>query len=311
MDLLKNSTAAAPRCFHFTDAHFDRISNSSTPYVIASVLNALLSVTALCGNGLVLAAIWKTTCLSLSSKLLIFNLALTDFATGLIVQPLFSAFEAEKAKGISDKSLCVVRLVFHLVSACLGLVSLLTVAAISLDRYIAFRYPYRCKDILKIQRVTALLFAIWCCGGLWAAIWILKNQLYYPLAVVNISVCVPLTSLSYISIYRGLRQQEHTVKEGLGIAANQRIRVLNMRNSRNSATSMLYIYCLLLLCYLPYLFASDIRFAGVSVLKQTVLEFTYIFMFVNSSLNPIVYCWRLRTIRSAVWETLRGCIVSA
>lgn len=303
------ATTASPQpltCFYFTDVYFDRLGNSPTPYLVGSVLNALLSITAFWGNVLILFAIWKTASLHSPSKLLIFNLALTDLAIGLITQPLFAAFLAEKAKGISDESLCLVRLIFHLVSSSLSAVSFFSVAAISLDRYIAFHYRFRYRGIVKIQRVSALVVSFWLVGTFWASTWLLKNEMYYPIAIVTLAICLPLTSLVYTKIYRGLRCQQRKVKKELGITPNQRICVLNMKNYRSSTTGMLYIYCLLLLCYLPYLCTSTvIRITGVSVLKQTVLDFSSSVVFFNSSLNPIMYCWRLRDIRTAVLQTLR------
>ena len=50
---------------------------------------ALLSPVAVVGNGLVLAAIWRSPSLRTPSYILLAGLAITDFCTGLITQPLY------------------------------------------------------------------------------------------------------------------------------------------------------------------------------------------------------------------------------
>ena len=56
--------------------------------IFLSIVNIFLSITAVLGNALILAALHKETSLHPPSKLLYRNLALTDFSVGTISEPL-------------------------------------------------------------------------------------------------------------------------------------------------------------------------------------------------------------------------------
>ncbi|CAH3173980.1 unnamed protein product, partial [Porites lobata] len=56
-----------------------------------------------------------------------------------------------------------------------------------------------------------------------------------------------------------------------------------------------------------YLWSLSIAFCGVSVFTSTalILNLTATLLFVNSSLNPFLYCWRIKEIRQAVKATIK------
>ena len=57
-----------------------------------SVGNIFLSITAFCGNALILAALHKVSCLHPSSKLFYRNLAISDFLIGIVVEPVLITY---------------------------------------------------------------------------------------------------------------------------------------------------------------------------------------------------------------------------
>lgn len=78
----------------------------------------------------------------------------------------------------------------------------------------------------------------------------------------------------------------------------------NMVKFKKSASNCMFLMFAYLLCYLP-LFISTVRltinlnksgFRGVFV--------SYTALVLNSSLNPLVYCWRHQDIRTAVKRIL-------
>ena len=75
-----------------------------------------------------------------------------------------------------------------------------------------------------------------------------------------------------------------------------------------SAISMFYVYLVFLVCFLPQ------YYVGVTYLIQsppsTALRVTALFsktlVFLNSSLNPVIYGWKMRHIRHAMIDVLRN-----
>ena len=79
-----------------------------------------------------------------------------------------------------------------------------------------------------------------------------------------------------------------------------------MRHFKKSVFNMFVIWFLMLLCYLPLICISTlVMLQGRSYSIHLAFNFTTSVMFVNSSINPIVFCWRIREFRAAVRKTLR------
>ena len=69
-----------------------------------------------------------------------------------------------------------------------------------------------------------------------------------------------------------------------------------------SAFNTLFVYVVFIACYLPYLISTMILIRNSSqVSSWTAYHATFFFVFLNSSLNPLVYCWRYREIRN-MWR---------
>ena len=71
------------------------------------------------------------------------------------------------------------------------------------------------------------------------------------------------------------------------------------------AVGIFYVYLVFLVCYLPYVIGLAVFEIAVSniTLKKLHISFTTI-VFLNSSLNPVIYCWKMRHIRHAVMNIL-------
>ena len=79
-----------------------------------------------------------------------------------------------------------------------------------------------------------------------------------------------------------------------------------MQHFKKSVFNMFVIWFLMLLCYLPLICTSLlVMFVGRGYSIHLAFNFTTSVMFVNSSINPIVFCWRIREFRAAVRKTLR------
>ena len=101
--------------------------------VFLSVINTFLSITAFLGNTLILVALRKDTSIHPSSKLLYRNLAITDLCVGVIPEPLRVAYWISEMNERWD--ICYyTNLTANFVGATLCAVSLITLAAISVDR---------------------------------------------------------------------------------------------------------------------------------------------------------------------------------
>ena len=104
--------------------------------ICLTVINVFLSITAILGNTLILAALQKESSIHPPSKLLLRSLATTDLCVGLISEPLHIIYEMSL---VNERwNICRYAVVSSFLAGyILGSVSLLTLTAISVDRLLA------------------------------------------------------------------------------------------------------------------------------------------------------------------------------
>ena len=74
-----------------------------------------------------------------------------------------------------------------------------------------------------------------------------------------------------------------------------------------TAAGTFYVYVVFVACYLPfYCVRFAMKIVGETILLQKLKFFSFTLIFLNSSLNPLIYCWKMRHVRQAVKEILRN-----
>jgi len=58
------------------------------------------------------------------------------------------------------------------------------------------------------------------------------------------------------------------------------------------------VLAIVLLCYIPFLVSNICLTASLIPANVLFVEITYVFVLLNSSLNPFVYFWRQRDLRA-------------
>ena len=169
----------------------------STSMAILAGINIFLAITASLGNTRILIALHKVTSIYPPTKLLFRCLAVTDLLVGLISQPLyvtilfpwFTTWNVNVAIVLADGFF------FRLLSA----VSLLTSAAISVDRLLALLLGLRYRHTVTLRRVWVVLFCFWLISALQATGSIffeypkldkIANMLLCPLLMLSLLVSV-------------------------------------------------------------------------------------------------------------------------
>ena len=80
----------------------------------------------------------------------------------------------------------------------------------------------------------------------------------------------------------------------------------NIARYRKAVNSALWVQVTLVVCYLPFGIAVALTpQRGMPLSSYLARNFAATIVFLNSSLNPFLYCWKMRQVRQAVKETLR------
>ena len=273
-------------------------------FIVLSIFNIFLAITAALGNTLIFLALGRNSCLHAPSRLLIRCLTFTDLCVGLISQPL----AALHAVSILTKHAAIFRFTVvssYITSSILSGVSLFVLTFISIDRLLALSLGVRYRQTVTTKRVRIFVIIIWTVNLANAIIRFLGNRfVFYILCLAGILFCVVVSTVCYVKICRTLRAQSVKVRTSVSQGKPNESSQLHVERYKKTVSSALWVHFTLLACYLPYSVVSGLK--AITGDTFAVAEgFTATLVFFNSSVNPVLYCWRMREVRQAVKETIR------
>ena len=274
--------------------------------VFLVVLNSFLAITATLGNAVILAALHKESSLHPPSKILLRSLALTDFFVGIIVEPLFVIFLIT-AK-YQNSSLChpVVAIDVY-TSLPLFYVSLFTVTAISVDRLLALLLGIRYRQVVTFRRMLAIVICLWTLSfAIVTYSFSLNRQVLQYFGAIAVSLCLVVSTCSYAKIYLKLLQHQAQVQEHVHQGQPNGHEPLNIARYRKTVCSALWVQCSFIACYLPFGVVTVLMTSEESLPTLYVAcAYSSTLLFFNSTLNPILYFWRMREVRRAAFDIIK------
>ena len=266
----------------------------------------LLSITTFLGNSLILVALHKESALHAPSKLLYRCLATTDLLVGLVAQPLNAAYLMSVVQ--EHWSLCrYVRDATYITAYVLFLVSLMTMTAISVDRLLALLLGLRYKQIVTLKRTYLIVATFWVTSS-FSGLWYISNYriTLWLGRVLSTLLFLLISIISYTKIFRTLSRHQVEVQHHVQQQPSQP-NVLNMVKYRKALYSALWVQIALVVCYLPFVI-MEIFISPNSIYPSNLVVYWEIavgFVQFNSTLNPFIYCWKIREVRQAVKQTIR------
>ena len=263
--------------------------NPSILYFFIGIGNTLCSISAVTGNAIILLALRRCSLLHFSSKALFFSLALSDFAVGLVSQPLYAAYTFAVAWN-NARLYCTVGLPHTLFTTFLGLASFWTQMVVALDRYLALSLLTRYRSTVSFKRVNLLIITGWFFSASLTASRFFSATFRRLSANMMLVICLLLSLFFYFKTYVKLRKQK------LQMDSRSSFRISHYGKSLKT---MFIVFCIFWGTYLPFLCALAAATAsGFSSSPQLLaFDMTSVLALLNSSLNPVVYCWRIKEIR--------------
>ena len=283
-----------PRLSEFEDLHSTFIANC--------VFNSFLCYTAIMFNIVTILAIRKTSSLPKTLKTLLLSLAVSDVGVGLFSQPFFTSLLIRWLQQSIPR--CHSYMVLSVLSFMFASALFCGVVAVSVDRSLAIHLHLRYQELVTHKRVVTVVISIWV-----ISIFLSLLTLWVPLdakALVTYSlglVSVPVTTLVYIRIYLAVRRHKNQIQALQVQQVVQTGEMANFASLVKSVVGIFYVYLVFLICYLPFfvcLVAIEIN--GTSTALKKFFLFSCTLVFLNSSLNPVIYCWKMRHIRHAIMD---------
>lgn len=276
-------------------------------YIANCALNSMLSVFAVIGNTIIICALMRTARSLSASKIFLLGLAISDLGVGLVVQPLYvTAIVEIILDGLVSPSgaQCKTKIAFLVVGCFLAGASFFTVSAISFDRFLAISLHLRYREIVTEKKVVITLIVLWSLSAMAAIGYLLMGNITREaVSTTFATIFFMTTSMTFVRIYVAVRRHRLQIYAQQRTAEENYKEIVLSKRKFKSAMNILYLYLVFTACYLPYV-CTTIIIATTSH-GEALKGFFHITMtlgFLNSSLNPVIFCWRMREIRVYVLE---------
>ena len=289
-------------------------------WISLTTLNIFLSIFATLGNVLILIALRNVSSIHPPTKLLFRCLAITDLCVGLLCQPLYVYVDYITIFLDTGDFIEELHYVYLFIINVLVAVSVLTLAAISVDRLLALLLRLRYRHVVTLCRVRVLIACVWfiavsnaslfCVALILLLFRVVLALVWTFRAFIILSIIV--STFSYTKIFFTLRHQQAQVQDHVQPEQSSRVRsVLNIARYKKTVYSVAWIQFAMLACYGPFIvMAFFLHFGNKDYSPKVTIgvEVSFCLIFLNSSLNPVLYCWRIKDVRQEVKNTIRKCL---
>ena len=272
--------------------------------VLTIILNVLTCPPIILLNTLVIIAVRTKPSLQTQHNILLSCMAGTDLAVG-IIQPAFIAKDILIMNGESSSFVnCTFNQLVQVATLCLCLISLLHLALIALERYVAMKYSLRYDSIVTELRLIVAVALSWLIGTVYCALRIAKIVRIW-LLFIFVLVSLLVIIFCHISVYSVSRRHMKQIKsEQVSPEAKRKF----VEESKALKTTTI-IFCGVFMSYLPSFVGRIVMHFPSSLAKRlsvSSMPLTASCFLFNSLFNPIIYCWRNTFIRQAVKQLLKA-----
>lgn len=276
----------------------------TTSQIANIVFNVVLCFTAIGLNSITIHAIRKTSSRLLPKplKALLLSLAVSDIGVGLLNHPLYiTRLVIELKQDVT--TFATFYWVYLFVSSVFSYASFFGVLSLSLDRFLAIHVHLRYQELMTFKRVVAAVISIWLLSAFLTLIWpqIPMNIAYVVFVIIVGTSFIASGVLNwkiYVTVRRHARQIQSLMVQS--VAQVNAPDMANVSRLRKSAFITIYVYIVFLVCYLPNFCMIFVISGGPSIAVKVVKCYTVTLLLLNSSLNPLIYCLKMKHIRQTI-----------
>ena len=292
--------------------------NTDTYFLSQIILSVIIGAPTVLSNVVLLISIYRNPDRNQLNQspatLLVVNLSVCDLLLGITVAcgSLYyniSLFNGTKRENVNHNAIGILTSVVVTVIA--TAVSTVTIAAMSLDRFIAVSSPLRYRARVTKANVKVFLVVCWVYALLFSCLGLGVSRTVFTLLYCHLHVSFPLIILPvvYWKTYRALRS--HNNRVGSLADGRQTMDFVHRNRERKMISAFLLVLVLFYVTFLPHFIALNMMVFEPSFLKLESFTFFHIasnkFVLLNSSLNPFIYAWRIPKYKRAFKAVFCGC----
>ena len=284
--------------------------------LVACIVGSIFAFTAVVLNVLVILALRNIPSLPRKTlKTLLLSMSVSDLGVGLVAQPLniyvlVSNITFFFKSYIDLDHYDAIFNAHRVVGNVLTYASFFSIVALSADRFLVIRLQLRYQDAVTHKRAIAGVISFWLLSTVLPLIrfldWFPENKIFIFFVTIQF-ICLIISGLFYFKIFLALRQHAAQV-QNVPVECGERIEAVNAARERKAAFGVFYVYLTFVACYLPQIsfnIAAKIIDIERPILEYKVNLHATNLLVLNSSLSPLIYCWKMRRIRQAMIDILR------
>ena len=281
-------------------------------YIVNIIFNAFLCYTAIMLNSITIHAIRKTSSLPKPLKTLLLSLAVSDLSVGLLVHPLNIARLAMGLEQTNENNTTFSKTInaIRIIPNILSWASFFGVLALTVDRFLAIHLHLRYQEFVTHKRVVSVVILILVFSSFFSSFpwWIPLHDRLTIYTSIDI-VCLAIVGIFYCKIYSTVRSHRNQI-QFLQVQQDEgqnREMMANLARFVKLAVGTFYVYLVFLLCYLPIICLNIVVItSGQNITTRHFIHYFWTMVLLNSSLNPLIYCWKMRHIRHSVINIMQN-----
>ena len=263
------------------------------------------------GNFLVCLAIIKDPFRNLKTPFNYFllSLAATDLAVGAILDPVEVVYHIDEALKLNVVDIKILHFFYFTLSTA----SILTLAALAMDRYFAVASPIKYKTMVTSKRAIVASVSIWIGALGFSFIYFKLGFIVYSFIFANTAVFTTFLVLIFvhIGILKRLRERSKYWRDQRAInyadpeQQENRNNIINIKKEGKAAKALMIILLVFFssltpACIMIYLlnFCSKCSCLVVHWLRDLKI----LIVLCNSGINPYLYAWRLPQFKKAFYK---------
>ena len=156
------------------------------------------------------------------------------------------------------------------------------------------------------RRTYIILAIVWVACPVGGLLFHLKYRVGLSYSFMATLSCLAISITSYAKIFRALSHHQAQIQDHAQEQPSKP-NTLTIVRYRKALYSALWVQLALVVCYVPLLTVEFVislskeRFPNFIIIRGMAI----VLVFFNSTLNPFLYCWKIREVRRAVKQTIK------
>ncbi|XP_078370247.1 beta-2 adrenergic receptor-like [Oculina patagonica] len=276
---------------------------SSAASIILSMWFSLSGLAAVIGNAIVLWLFYKNESLRTMSNRFLASLSVADFSVGLVIDPTWIAIRCliQPPENWHTLNKVMDMLWIHTTAA-----TVFNVCCVSVDRFIAIRFPFRYQDIITKKRCYTVIIMVWLISLFFPLLVLFEDvqNLWLILSVLTFVIPIAIVTFCYVWIFKAARKQATTIRQE-NQPADSPNQPTHAKENYKAIKTIGFVLGIFIVSWMPCLVVSVVHeFAAYDEcvnhkLYSVVWPWIEAIAFTSSAINPWIYYLRNSAFREA------------